>query len=133
MVFGSTCRLVKVCGMTFGRASHTNSDSTSGVNLIAWRQTPVWKDAVGCNGNLPKSFKGTLDNPTIGEEGRRFLAGLLTQLTDEQIRDLFEAGRVNLRLRNPADPSSGLATVDEWVAAFKDKRAQIVERRCSTQ
>jgi hypothetical protein len=31
----------------------------------------------------------------------------------------------------PDDAASGAATVDEWVSAFKDKRAQIVERRCS--
>ena len=124
--------LIDDLGMTFGRASHTNADTTSGVNLIAWRQTPVWKTtAAGCVGNLPKSFKGTLDNPTIREDGRRFLADLLAQLSDDQIRDLFEVARVNLRLRNPADPSSGFATIDEWVGAFRDKRAQIVERRCS--
>lgn len=123
--------LIDDLGMTFGRASHTNADTTSGVNLIAWRQTPVWKNTAGCAGNLRKSFKGTLENPTISEEGRRFLADLLVQLTDDQIRDLFEVARVNLRLRNPGDPSSGFATIDEWVDAFKDKRAQIVERRCS--
>jgi len=35
------------------------------------------------------------------------------------------------RLRNPADVSSGFATIDEWVAAFKYKRADIVQRRCT--
>ena len=45
---------------------------------------------------------------------------------------MFEAARVQLRLRNPADLSSGFPTVDEWVAAFKMKREQIVNRRCST-
>ena len=99
-------------------------------NLVAWRQTPVWKDSTGCIGNLPKSFTGTLDDPLISEEGRRFLAALLTQLSDRQIRDLFDAARVHLRLRNPGDVSSGFGTIEEWVTIFKHKRAEIVERRC---
>jgi hypothetical protein len=37
----------------------------------------------------------------ISEEGRLFLAGLLTPLSDQQLRDLFEAARVNLRPRAP--------------------------------
>src|SRR5262249_24562677 len=123
--------MINDLGMTFGRATHTNDDSASSVNLKEWRRTPVWKDAAGCVGNLPKSLNGTLNNPTISEEGRQFLASLLTQRTDTQLRDLFEAARVNLRLRNPGEPSSGWATVDEWIDAFKDKRAQIVQRQCA--
>jgi len=42
---------------------------------------------------LPKSSTGTLDNPIIREEGRKFLADLLVQLTDVQLHDLFEAAR----------------------------------------
>ena len=44
----------------------------------------------GCVGNLPKSFTGTLKDPVISEEGRAFLANLLRQLSDAQIRALFE-------------------------------------------
>src|SRR4029434_5045166 len=73
----------------------------------------------------------TLNNPVIGEDGRRFLADLLVQLSDHQIRDLFEVARVQLRLQSPGDVSSGFATVDEWIDAFKEKRTQIVDRRCA--
>src|SRR5207247_620902 len=82
--------------------------------------------------NLPKSLTGTLVDPPISEEGRQFLADLLVQLSDEQLRGMFEAARVQLRLRNQTDVFSGFATVDEWVSAFKTKRDQIVNRRCST-
>ena len=68
----------------------------------------------------------------IGEEGRRFLANLLQQLSDRQLHDLFEVARVELRLRAPGTVSSGFATIDEWVSAFKEKRSQIVDRRCAT-
>ena len=38
----------------------------------------------------------------ISEAGRAFLAGLLMQLSDDQISALFEVSRVTLRLRDPA-------------------------------
>ena len=73
---------------------------------------------------------GTLgDDPQIGEAGRQFLANLLAQMTDQQLRDLFGVARVDRRSRKPnsAEPP---ASVDEWVAAFKAKRDQIVNTRC---
>jgi hypothetical protein len=119
-------------GLTFGRANRTNSNDTGSVNLLAWRGTPVWRQDATCEGNLPKSLTGTLNNPVISEEGRRFLANLLVQLSDGQLHDLFEVARVELRLRAPGTASSGFATIDEWVSAFKEKRSQIVDRRCTS-
>jgi hypothetical protein len=119
-------------GVTYGRANAFNENPTGSVNLAGWSTTPVWKTATGpCVGNLPKSFTGTLDEPVISEQGRQFLAGLLQQLTDAQIRDLFEAARVTLRVREPGNPLSGFATSEEWVSAFKAKRAEIMNRRCA--
>ena len=123
--------IIQDVGVTFGRASTFNDNTKSSTNLAAWSATPVWKENKGsCVGNLPESFTGTLDEPVISEEGRQFLAGLLTQLSDNQIRDLFDVSRVTLRVRKPGDARSGLPTVDEWVEAFKQKRAEIVNRRC---
>lgn len=119
-------------GLTFGRANKMNHNDVGAMNLVEWSRTPVWKDTAACVGNLPKSLTGTLGDPPISEEGRQFLADLLVQLSDEQLRGMFEAARVQLRLRNQTDVLSGFATVDEWVAAFKTKRDQIVNRRCST-
>lgn len=119
-------------GLTFGRANKLNHDDVGGMNLVEWSRTPIWKDSTACVGNLPKSLTGTLVDPLISEEGREFLSGLLVQLSDDQLRGMFEAARVQLRLRNQTDVFSGFATVDEWVAAFKAKRDQIVNRHCST-
>jgi hypothetical protein len=124
--------VIQDLGVTFGRANKFNEGGPGSVNLVEWSKTPVWQDATSCVGNLPKSATGTLDNPPISEAGRRFLADLLTQLTDQQLHDLFDAARVTLRLRDPRDVKSGFPTIDEWVAAFKQKRSQIVDRHCGT-
>lgn len=122
--------MVSDVGLTFGKANFMNTNG-QGMNYTAWAATPVWKEgAAGCVGNLPKSFTGTLKDPVISEEGRAFLANLLMQLSDAQIRALFEVSRVTLRLRDPAKAKSGFATIDEWTELFKNKRAAIVEKRC---
>lgn len=122
--------LVQDVGRTFGHATLTNGDDGSSVNLLAWQRTPVWRGETGCVGNLPRSLTGTLDNPVISEEGRAFLASLLAQLSDRQLRDLFTVARVQLRPRDPAHGRSGFPTVGEWVAAFRQKQAEIAGRRC---
>lgn len=123
--------MISDVGLTFGRANRSNSNDTGSVNLLAWQKTPVWRDDSTCEGNLSRSLTGTLNNPVISEEGRSFLAKLLVQLSDRQLHDLFEVARVELRLRAPGTVSSGFATIDEWVSAFKEKRSQIVDRRCA--
>src|SRR6185369_9120894 len=95
-----TCRqplmLVGDLGMTFGRANAFNRDSTGSVNLEKWASTPVWKDPAACIANLSKSMTGTLKDPHISEDGRQFLAGLLAQLSDQQIHGLLDAARISL-------------------------------------
>lgn len=121
--------MINDLGLTFGRANTFNANDQA-MNLALWSSTPVWKGDTGCVGNLPKSFSGTLDNPTISEAGRQFLAKLLNQLTDAQLHDLFATARVTLRLRDPRRAKSGFSTIEEWVAAFKQKRTEITGRRC---
>jgi hypothetical protein len=123
-------------GLTFGRSNSLNWNSIGGANLTEWMRTPIWKDSkdsAKCVGNLSKSRTGTLGDPVISEEGRQFLATLLAQLSDGQIHDLFAVARVDLRLRTPDDVSSGYAKIEEWVAAFKQKRDEIMNRRCDAQ
>lgn len=123
--------MINDLGMTFGRANYLNSNARGSMNLDAWSKLPVWKDRERCIANLSRSYTGTLTDPQVSEAGRAFLADLLAQLSDAQIRDLFTAARVQLRTRVPDSARSGLATVDEWVEAFKAKRAQIVDNRCA--
>jgi hypothetical protein len=130
---GGTCdkpfMMLHDVGLTFGQANVFNRTSVGSVNFSQWSKTPIWKDAAACVGNLRKSATGTLDNPKIGEAGRQFLADLLVQLTDQQLHDLFEVARVDHRSRRP-DSAEAPASVDEWVAAFKHKRDEIVGNHC---
>jgi len=114
-------------GQTFGQANLFNRSSVGSVNLNAWAQTPVWKDAKRCIGNLSASQTGTLTDPSISEEGRKFLADLLVQLTDEQLRDLFDVARFPVK---PADHGGGGTTLDAWVNTFRQKRQVIVTTTC---
>jgi len=123
--------MINDLGLTFGRASRTNANLTSSANLEGWSRTPVWKAEAGCVGNLPHSLTGSLADPAISEDGRRFLADLLQQLTDRQLHDLFDVARITLRPRLPERGTSGFPRPEEWVDAFKQKRAQIVNRRCA--
>jgi hypothetical protein len=122
--------MISDLGVTFGAANRTNAGDVGSVNLKRWYAEPVWTDDAKCVGNLKKSFSGTLRDPVISEAGRAFLAGLLAQLSDAQLHDLFEAARVDLRLREPGKVDSGFASVDEWVTVFKMKRDDIVHRTC---
>jgi hypothetical protein len=115
-------------GMTFGHANMTNKDSRGSVNFETWTQTPIWKDPAACIAHLSKSRTGTLSDPRISEAGRKFLADLLVQLSDRQLHDLFEVARVDRRLGSNVTA----APVENWVAAFKSKRNEIVTNHCGS-
>src|SRR5262249_55080292 len=119
--------MVPDLGNTFGHATKFNRNAPSSVNFQNWAEEPIWRTnpkGGGCVGNLPGSIGGTLDNPRISEEGRRVLADLLVQLSDAQLRDLFETARFTRR-------ESG-HSVDDWVSVLRQKRDAVVNMRCST-
>jgi hypothetical protein len=118
--------MVQDLGLTFGRANLFNRRMVGSVNFEQWSQIPVWSAASGCVGNLAPSQSGSLESPRIGEAGRKFLADLLVQLSDAQLRDLFEVARFSER----KSATVGAATTEQWVDAFKKKRDQIVNRSC---
>jgi hypothetical protein len=90
-----------------------------------WKGASVWKDKSKCQAKLGDNLiGGTLKNPVISEAGRKFLADLLMQLSDQQIADMFTAARVEKRQGQPA------ASVQQWVELFKAKRAEVVNTHC---
>jgi hypothetical protein len=105
------------------------------MNLDEWLDKRVFKSSgsgAECHGDLTVSMAagdGSMADPRIGEAGRKFLFDRLQRLTDEHLKAIFGAARVNLMTRDDDDPKS--STVDGWVAAFKDKVRQIGERTCA--
>ena len=57
------------------------------------------------------------------------LADRLRLLTDDHVKAIFGAARVNLMTKDDDDPKG--STLEGWVAAFKDKARQISERSCA--
>jgi hypothetical protein len=121
--------MVSDLGLTFGHANVFNRNGVGSANLKEWAAADIWLDPARCIGSLPRSHTGTLENPPIKEAGRKFLADLLIQLSDRQLRDLFEVSRIADRVQESAQ-GKPTGTVEDWVAAFKSKRDQIVNHSC---
>jgi hypothetical protein len=121
--------IVQDLGLTFGHANVFNRNAVGSANFNEWATADIWLDQARCVGNLPKSHTGTLENPQIREAGRKFLADLLQQLSDAQLRDLFDVSRLPDRVQASGQGKAG-TKVDDWVAAFKNKRDQIVNHTC---
>ena len=124
-----TAMMVHDLGLTFGHANRLNRNSVGSVNLAEWSRAQIWKNPKRCVANLPQSATGTLDNPVISEDGRKFLADLLIQLTDAQLHDLFDVSRFPRR-STATDNSPDTTSIAQWVDAFKHKRDDIVNHVC---
>jgi hypothetical protein len=118
-------------GLTFGHANLFDEGDRSSVNFEEWAATPIWRDEKACVGHMRRSSTGTLGDPQISEAGRKFLADLLMQLTDQQLHDLFEGARVDRRSRKPGTAAPP-ASVDDWMNVFKQKRDEIVNNHCKS-
>ena len=106
--------LLQDVGATFGPAK---------LDLAAWEQTPMWADRQACSMSMQGlPFGGaTFGETRITEAGRRFTARLLSQLSREQLTELFTYARF-------AEPRGVFAPshpVSEWVRVFQKKVAEI--------
>ena len=150
--FTTTCEeskmIVQDVGASFGGGGLFTGNDSAKMNLQEWSGKKLWKktgkpgmneaDCPVCQAQLTKSLTASdgLGDPTISEEGRRFLAGLMCQLSDAQIADLFRAARVaSMPKYHNSDGSfkQGLdeATIErQWVEAFKAKREDLANGRC---
>jgi len=119
---------VQDLGLAFGKSTFLNM---SRVDFNAWQGEPIWRDPRQCVANLRKTHTSRLVNPRISEAGRKFLADLLVQLSDKQIRDMLLAGRMD-RLEQETETATGerKVTLDDWVGLFKKKRDEVVNQRC---
>jgi hypothetical protein len=147
--FTTTCEdskmIVQDVGATFGSGGLFTSNDGAKMNLENWSGNDLWKkvgkggaDCPACQARLRKSLtaKDGLEDPMVSEEGRRFLAGLMCQLSDTQVADLFHVARVAQMPRyHNSDGSfkSGVtedSVVKQWVDAFKKKREDMAAGRC---
>ena len=94
------------------------------VDLPEWEKAPIWSDRASCTTSMDAlPYHGATFKPTkITEAGRKHLAGLLSQLSDRQLGDLFQSARF--------DQPTGLVglhstPVAEWVRVFKKKVVEI--------
>lgn len=107
------------------------------VSFKDWsRRKSLWKDPKACVLDFTGKAEGYKD-PKVSEAGRALIAGLLSRLSDAQIRDLFTAARFDLLARNGrpivgADGKARPVTVDDWVSEFKRRREQISSAKCSS-
>jgi hypothetical protein len=97
------------------------------VDLKEWTKAPIWSDRATCTASMDAlPYHGATFQPVkITEAGRMHLAGLISQLSDQQLDALFRGARF--------DQSTGLlggvtaSPVNEWVAAFKGRVKQITD------
>lgn len=101
-------------GATFGP---TKAD------LHNWRQGRIWKDGASCLVSMEHMpwGGGTFPETRISEAGRQHLLGLLQQLSDEQLRDLF----VSSGMTTLDQVTSGSRHVESWIDVWKDRVKQI--------
>ena len=90
-----------------------------------WAQTPIWANGSRCVVSMQDMpYHGSNFRPVqISEDGRVLLGGRLKQLSEPQIRALFQSAGF-------PDPATGRATgeVTPWVRTFQDKVREIADR-----
>jgi hypothetical protein len=117
---GSTCArpflILQDVGGTFGPRK---------VDLESWEEAPIWEDRAACRVSMRQLPHGgaTFVPAVISESGRRFLGGLLQQLSDRQLTELFASARFDQK-RGLFQAASPLA---EWVRVFKARTAAITD------
>jgi hypothetical protein len=108
--------LLQDVGSTFG---------PSKVDLEAWRKAPIWENRATCMTSMrDMPYHGaTYGRARISEVGRRFVADMLSKLSDRQLTDLFTSSRFDdeLGLLRRSSP------IADWVIVFKERVRQIAE------
>jgi hypothetical protein len=108
--------IVQDVGATFGPMK---------VDLNNWRSYRIWTDAKSCTVSMKSlPYNGaTFVDWQISEAGRTLLLRLLEQLTDRQLRDLFEGSHIT----DYDQVNAAARGADAWVMAFREKVTQIKE------
>ena len=97
------------------------------VDIEEWLTAPIWTDRATCTTSMDAlPYHGATFKPVkISEAGRKHIGGLLSQLSDQQVDDLFRSARF--------DHATGLfggvkaTPIEQWVKAFRSKVNQITD------
>jgi hypothetical protein len=97
------------------------------VDLEGWQDAHIWGDRASCTATMEKlPYAGaTFKAVPISEAGRKHLAGLLQQLSPNQISELFEAARFHKATGLIGGESA--SPVGEWARVFSNKVRQITD------
>lgn len=90
------------------------------VDLPEWEKAPLWSDRASCTTSMDAlPYRGATFTPVkISDAGRKHLGGLLSQLSDQQIEDLFRSARFDQPIGMLSRDST---PISEWVRVFKAK------------
>ena len=93
------------------------------VDLRNWARGRIWKDAKTCTVSMEHMpwGGGTFPERRISDAGRTLLLGLLEQVSEAQLRDLFEGSRITMQDQFSAESRRA----DAWILAFEERVAQI--------
>jgi len=136
-------------GLTFGYGFVAVPDNLSGpdkarakneirhytqTSLRGFLAAPVWSDPKNCVTHI-RYYQpgGSPANKKISEAGRQLLLSRLKTLSDDDLKDLFTAGRVERRGEMiPDENGNGQrpVTISDWVKGFRTKLKQISEVKC---
>jgi hypothetical protein len=94
------------------------------IDVGNWEKAPLWSDRKTCTTSMDSlPYHGATFSPVkITEAGRQHLGGLLSQLSDTQLEDLFRSARFDQPVGFIALSTTPIA---EWVRVFKLKVKQV--------
>jgi hypothetical protein len=119
-------------GSTFGRGAGLFGliDRAARPSFAGWSTLPMWHDPAACRAHW--IARRAASHPTVSEAGRKLLADRLAALDDRQIRDLFKVARIETMGETRGDGHGGTraVTVEDWLDAFKRRRAALVDHHC---
>jgi hypothetical protein len=131
-----TCRSPEIyigdIGAILGDGWKYKRASTTKIDHALWKETPVWRDPETCVVAVNGRPNASLHDLPISEPARRFLAGRLSLLSRDQVRDLFAVARVELLGELIESPSGDERPVgaEDWADLFLEKATRITGHRC---
>jgi hypothetical protein len=110
-------------GGTFGRVGGEKEERK--LDVAAWGSVPVFKDARRClvKVDSPRLHGATFGEATVTEAGRQLASRQLGQLSEAQVRDLFDGARFDEYKAGEAQDRD----LGNWVRAFQAKVQEIAD------